>query len=184
MDVRELICVQDVMEEMGLGPNGALLYAMEVLEDSLDDWLQEEMEGYGDDDYVLFDCPGQIELYSHVSVFRSFVDQLKMWGWNVCAVYLLDSQFITDNSKFISGSMQALSAMVQLELPHINVLTKVDLLENKADLDKFLYPEAKELAEELHVEMPQRYRKLNEAMASLGNANNNSSYLCCILMSY
>ena len=31
-------------------------------------------------------------------------------------------------TKFIAGSLQALSAMVQLELPHLNVLTKVDLL--------------------------------------------------------
>jgi GTPase len=36
-----------------------------------------------------------------------------------------------DASKFISGSMQALSAMVKLELPHINVLTKMDICPDK-----------------------------------------------------
>ena len=33
--------------------------------------------------------------------------------------------------KFIAGCMTALSAMVQLELPHVNVLTKMDLCKNK-----------------------------------------------------
>lgn len=43
-------------------------------------------QGYGEDDYLLFDCPGQIELYSHVSVFRTFTEFLKRDGWNICAV--------------------------------------------------------------------------------------------------
>lgn len=35
---------------------------------------------------------GQIELFSHVPVLRNFVDHLKSKNFNVCAVYLLDSQ--------------------------------------------------------------------------------------------
>lgn len=50
-------------------------------EENLEDWMQEIMSGYGEDDYILFDCPGQIELYTHVSVFRSFAQLLKEWGW-------------------------------------------------------------------------------------------------------
>ena len=34
-------------------------------------------QGYGEEDYLIFDCPGQIELYSHVSAFKSLVDWLK-----------------------------------------------------------------------------------------------------------
>ena len=45
----------------------------------------------------------------------------------MCAVFLLDATFITDPAKFISGALLSLSAMVQLELPHLNVLTKCDL---------------------------------------------------------
>lgn len=46
-------------------------------------------------------------------------------------VYCLDSQFIAEMPKFVAGCLSALSAMVQLELPHVNVLTKVDLCKNK-----------------------------------------------------
>jgi hypothetical protein len=79
----------------------------------------------------VFDCPGQIELYSHVDVFRHVVRFLRREGWSPLVVYCLDSHFMTDAAKFIAGSLQALSAMVKLELPHINVLTKMDLLQDK-----------------------------------------------------
>lgn len=52
---------------------------------------------------------------------------LQSWNYNVCAVFLLDATFITDPAKFVSGALLSLSAMVQLELPHLNVLTKCDL---------------------------------------------------------
>lgn len=52
---------------------------------------------------------------------------LQSWNYNVCAVFLLDATFISDPAKFVSGALLSLSAMVQLELPHLNVLTKCDL---------------------------------------------------------
>eukprot|EP00240_Pyramimonas_obovata_P015596 CAMPEP_0118937892 /NCGR_PEP_ID=MMETSP1169-20130426/24075_1 /TAXON_ID=36882 /ORGANISM="Pyramimonas obovata, Strain CCMP722" /LENGTH=275 /DNA_ID=CAMNT_0006881655 /DNA_START=241 /DNA_END=1065 /DNA_ORIENTATION=+ len=167
LDVRELISLEDAMEEMNLGPNGALLYCMEYLEESLDEWLQEELKDFPDDDYLLFDCPGQIELYSHVPVFRSFVDSLRMWDFNLCAVYLLDANFVNDASKFISGCMQAMSAMVMLEVPHVNILTKMDTVHNKKHVKEFLEFDARMLASELHAGMSERTVRLNEAVAGL-----------------
>jgi len=125
-DIRDLITVQDVMEELDLGPNGGLLYCMEYLVENLD-WLQEELDKFGDEDYLILDCPGQVELYSHIPVMRNLAEQLQMWGLRVCAVYLIDATFIVDASKFISGALLCLSAMLQLELPHMNVLSKCDL---------------------------------------------------------
>lgn len=46
------------------------------------------------------------------------------------------NQFVTDVTKFISGCMASLSAMVQLELPHVNILSKMDLVKNKRDIEK------------------------------------------------
>eukprot|EP00958_Prasinococcus_capsulatus_P000742 scaffold51_cov401-Prasinococcus_capsulatus_cf.AAC.48 len=43
-DVRDLVSLQEVMEELGLGPNGGLLYCMEYLEENLDEWLAEALE--------------------------------------------------------------------------------------------------------------------------------------------
>jgi len=40
-DIRELITVDDVQEELKLGPNGGLVYAMEFFEENMEDWLGE-----------------------------------------------------------------------------------------------------------------------------------------------
>jgi GTPase SAR1 family protein len=60
-----------------------LLACMEYLEENLDEWLGEELESFGDDDYIVFDCPGQIELYSNSNVFRAFTQFLQSNGWHV-----------------------------------------------------------------------------------------------------
>ncbi|GAB4822828.1 hypothetical protein N2152v2_009874 [Parachlorella kessleri] len=167
IDVRDLITLDDAMEELQLGPNGGLLYCMEYMEDNLEEWLGEELEAYGDDDYLLFDCPGQIELYSHLTVFRTFVDYLKKDGWQICAVYCLDVQFVAEMPKFIAGCMTALSAMVQLELPHVNVLTKMDLCKNKEEVEQLLFPEKHEMLYQLDKQTGPHFQRLNAAVVQL-----------------
>ncbi|CAH9074169.1 unnamed protein product [Cuscuta epithymum] len=167
VDIRELISLDDVMEELGLGPNGGLLYCMEHLEENLDEWLTEELENYLDDDYLVFDCPGQIELFSHVPVLKNFVEYLKSKNFNICVVYLLDSQFITDVTKFISGCMASLSAMVQLELPHVNILSKMDLITNKKGIEEYLNPDPQFLLAELNKRMAPQFQKLNKSLIEL-----------------
>jgi len=36
LDIKDLISLEDVMEEMGLGPNGGLIYCFEFLLENLD----------------------------------------------------------------------------------------------------------------------------------------------------
>lgn len=74
-DVRELIHVEDAMEdeELGLGPNGGLVFCMEYLA-SNSDWLLQAIDEDVEDDYILFDCPGQIELYSHLPVMQQIIE--------------------------------------------------------------------------------------------------------------
>ncbi|KAG4120565.1 hypothetical protein ERO13_D11G151633v2 [Gossypium hirsutum] len=164
MDIRELISLDDVMEELGFGPNGGLSYCMEHLEENLDEWLAEELDNYLDDDYLVFYWPGQIELFSHVPMLRNFVEHLNRKNFNVCGVYWLDSQFITDVTKFVSGCMASLSAMVQLELPHVNILSKMDLVTNKRDVENYLDPEPRFLLSELNEWMAPWFKKLNKSL--------------------
>jgi GTPase SAR1 family protein len=52
------------MDFTKLGPNGGLIYAMEYLIENTT-WLEDQVRDLCEDDYVLFDCPGQLELYTH-----------------------------------------------------------------------------------------------------------------------
>lgn len=49
-------------------------------------------------------------------------------------VHLVDAHHCTDSSKFISVVLLSLSSMVRLELPHINVLSKMDLMQQYGKL--------------------------------------------------
>ncbi|KAG2531835.1 hypothetical protein BBO99_00000839 [Phytophthora kernoviae] len=176
-DIRDLISVEDVMEELGYGPNGGLIYCMEYLVQNLD-WLQDLLGEYGDEDYFIFDCPGQIELYSHLPVMKQLCDSLKDWGFNICGVYLVslilcDAQLRTclqvlTLGLFISGVLCSLSAMVQLELPHINVLTKCDLVEEK-EMSKYLDPSEGYLLDNLANSTDPKWRPLSSAICNVIN---------------
>ena len=178
-DVRDLISVEDVMEdpEIKLGPNGGLVFCWEYLMDNTD-WLEEQInsgveDGVEiDDDYILFDCPGQIELYTHMNVVRKFVDLLQSWNFRVCCVFLIDSHFMVDGSKFLSGAMAALSTMVNLEIPHVNVLSKVDLLgkEARKHLDVFLEPDTLALTSISHSESGNSLSAFDQKYASLSES--------------
>ena len=81
VDVSELVTLDDVMESLKLGPNGGLLYCMEYLEANLD-WLESKLNQYSDY-YFLFDCPGQVELYTHQSSLKNIFSQLSKWNFRV-----------------------------------------------------------------------------------------------------
>ncbi|XP_066963769.1 GPN-loop GTPase 3 [Macrobrachium rosenbergii] len=172
-DVRDLIHVDDVMqaEDMDFGPNGGLVFCMEYLmEPDGREWLKEQLGDY-DDDCILFDCPGQIELYTHMDVMKRMVQQLQSLDFRVCAVFILDAGYMADASKFLSGSLTALSVMVQLEVPHLNVLTKMDLLNQAAQeqIETFLEPEIHELLVSDHSvsKFNKKYRKLTTALGQV-----------------
>ena len=81
VDISELITLQDVMDKLQLGPNGSLVYCMEFLERNLE-WLQsklDKLKGH----YFLFDCPGQVELYTHHQSVRHISAQLQKWNFKV-----------------------------------------------------------------------------------------------------
>ncbi|KAK0179416.1 hypothetical protein PV327_005171 [Microctonus hyperodae] len=170
VDIRELIQVDDVMEdnELKFGPNGGLIFCMEYLIQNRD-WLEDQL-GDVDGDYVIFDCPGQIELYSHMEIMKELIEMFVKFNFRICGVFLVDSQFMVDPSKFLSGTMAALSVMINLELPHLNILSKLDLLSksSKKHLDKYLEPDPYSLLNDMENDpWNEKYEKLTQALGRL-----------------
>lgn len=153
------------MEEMGLGPNGGLIYCFEYtitnraafyalyilmevrfLLDNLD-FLTEAMDSLTEEYLIIIDMPGQIELYTHIPVVPELARHLTRTGAlnvNLCAAYLLESTFVVDRAKFFAGTLSAMSAMIMLEIPHVNVLSKMDLVKDtvsKKELKRFIDPD-------------------------------------------
>lgn len=79
---------------------------------------------------------------------------------------------MTEGSKFLSGTMAALSVMVNLELPHINLLSKMDLLSKSAkkQLDRFLEPDCHAILGDIELNSSrfnEKHRKLTEAIGRM-----------------
>jgi GTPase SAR1 family protein len=134
VDVMDLVKLEEVMDEMDLGPNGGLVYCMEYIEKNLD-WLQEQLTSKCKNKYILFDLPGQVELFTHHHSVRVIAEAIVEWGWQLCVVHLVDAHHCSDSSKFLSTALVALSAMTMLELPHVNILSKIDLIRALGRLD-------------------------------------------------
>ncbi len=80
--------------------------------------------------YILFDSPGQAELYTHHTSLAAIVARLsRELDLRLAAVHLVDAHHCGDPFKFVAAALVSLNAMVRLELPHINALSKVDLKE-------------------------------------------------------
>lgn len=84
LDVRDLVTLEEIMQNDELGPNGSVLYALEELEQNFD-WLAEKLKAFGED-YVLFDCPGQVELFTHHGSLRNIFFKLQKLGYRVSPV--------------------------------------------------------------------------------------------------
>eukprot|EP00606_Chrysophyceae_sp_TOSAG23-5_P001234 GSChrysophyteH2.ASY1.ANO1.1702.1 assembled CDS len=164
-DVRDLVNLEDVMEEFGLGPNGGLVYCMEYLTQNCD-WLKDCLDSFDEDDYIILDCPGQVELYSHLPIMHNLTRQLTMWGFRCCSVYLLDALFVMEPSKFISGCLLSLSSMVQMELPHINVITKCDCADKEA-VEQVLDSEGAWMIQMMEKQQNEMFKRLTSAISGI-----------------
>ncbi|KAF2309635.1 hypothetical protein GH714_004394 [Hevea brasiliensis] len=134
VNIEDLIKLSDVMMEHSLGPNGGLVYCMDYLEKNID-WLQSKLEPLLKDHYLLFDFPGQVELFFlHSNAKNVIMKLIKKLNLRLTVVHLVDAHLCSDPGKYISALLLSLSTMLHLELAHINVLSKIDLIESYGKL--------------------------------------------------
>lgn len=171
INIGELVNLEEIMERTGLGPNGGLVYALEFLEKNIK-WLKKRLKEYSDS-YFLFDCPGQVELYTHHTSMRNIIGKLQKWTYRITVVHLVDSYVCSQASNYVSALLLSLSTMLQLEQPHINILSKVDLIEKygKLDFNLDFYTEVQDLSHLLQYlekdPISKQFSNLNKAICGL-----------------
>ncbi len=139
VDVRDYVSARRVMQEHQLGPNGALLAAIDLLHNHVDE-IAEAISG-SPGPYVLVDTPGQLELFAYrrssLDVIRGIVNP-----YTTVVVFLIDGVFLNTPTNLASLLALALSVQLRLGYPQVNAISKADLLE----------PEMLELVEKLNEE--------------------------------
>lgn len=131
VDVKDWIDLGKIIEEQGLGPNGAQVAAADLLALNARE-IADVLETF-ETNYFLIDTPGQIELFTFRSSGPAIVDA---FGREESAfVYLNDPNLVKTTSGFISSVLLSATVQFRHALPFINILSKSDMLE-EADLEK------------------------------------------------
>ncbi|MCL4322934.1 MAG: ATP/GTP-binding protein [Candidatus Thermoplasmatota archaeon] len=123
--MREWISISDIMSEFNLGPNGAQIVASDLIIENVDriKSLLDELTDY----YVIFDTPGQIELFTMRSSSTMIVDLLG--GKKSMLAFIGDSVISSTPSGYISQRLMYASVMTRFFKPTLYVMNKSDILE-------------------------------------------------------
>lgn len=133
VDIRDWVALDEVMAEFNLGPNGAQIVAADLMAVNISK-MREVVDDL-DATYALVDTPGQLELFAFRESSRTIVDAFGRD--NSMIVYLSDPMLCRSSNGFISNMVLASLVQFRLQLPIINILTKIDVLEEN-EIDRLV----------------------------------------------
>lgn len=124
IDIRESLSLSQIMSEFNLGPNGAQIVAADLILENTEpiESVLRELDDY----YVIFDTPGQIELFSFRPGSPLLVDKLSQG--KAMVAFVTDAVLASSPSGFISQKMLYGSVMSRFYKPMLFVLNKTDLI--------------------------------------------------------
>lgn len=123
-DIRKVVSVQRLMKEMGLGPNGALVRAAEIMVERV-----EEIVGALcslNCDHLIIDTPGQMEIFAFRPLGRILCENLSSC-LNLAAVFLGDYEPGRELEDVVTSALLAKVLELKLGVTVIPLLNKVDL---------------------------------------------------------
>lgn len=133
-DIRLLFTIEKIMRRESLGPNGAMMRAMDILaERSVE--LASRISSL-ETDYRLIDTPGQSELFVFRSAGPEIMRGLSAVGRTI-AVFLIDGQLVIFPSDLIAVFSLAAACRLRLNVPLVHVVTKADVLK-RDDLERMM----------------------------------------------
>jgi GTPase SAR1 family protein len=124
IDIRDYISVDQLMEEYGLGPNGALVMAADLIAEEAER-LGREIESLRPD-VVIVDTPGQMELFAFRASGPYIANELTKEPKAI--LYLFDSVFSLNPLNYVSNMFLSAAVYNRFFVPQVHVLSKCDLL--------------------------------------------------------
>lgn len=160
VDVRDYIKVESLMEEYGLGPNGGLMLASELMVELIDQ-LVSDIDDFGPDVAVI-DTPGQMEMFAFRDVGAQIAEGLSEEGKGI--IYLFDSALCRDPLNYVMNMFLASAVNSRFMLPQISVLSKADLLKDELEEIEGWAEEPLNLREAIDVRLSGMNRLLSQDM--------------------
>ncbi|KAH9062565.1 XPA-binding protein 1 [Lactarius deliciosus] len=125
IDIRDTVDYHEVMKQYNLGPNGAILTALNLFTTKFDQVLDLVEKRAESVDYVIVDTPGQIEIFTWSASGAIITDAVASSLPTVIA-YIVDTPRATAPATFMSNMLYACSILYKTKLPFIIVFNKID----------------------------------------------------------
>ena len=133
VDVRTMIDLQEIMKNYSLGPNGALIFASDLIASKLSE-IQDDIDA-SNADFVIMDTPGQVELFAFRESGPYIAKGLR--ADSKAVLFLIDAILASSPTNFLSLLLLATSVHLRMELPMLQVLSKTDISKSAKDIAKW-----------------------------------------------
>merc|ERR1719245_2135957 len=132
IDIRDTVNYKEVMKQYGLGPNGGIITSLNLFATKFDQVLNliDRRSDKSPVDHVIFDTPGQIEVFTW-SASGNIITEALAAQFPTIVVYLMDTVRSTNPVTFMSNMLYACSILYKTKLPFIVAMNKIDVVDNK-----------------------------------------------------
>lgn len=130
VDIRDTVNYKEVMKQYGLGPNGAIVTSLNLFATKFDQVLNILEKKRGVCDYVIFDTPGQIEVFTW-SASGNIITEALAAQFPTVVVFVMDTVRSTNPVTFMSNMLYACSILYKTRLPFIIAMNKNDVVDHK-----------------------------------------------------
>ncbi|XP_076054506.1 GPN-loop GTPase 1-like [Oratosquilla oratoria] len=130
IDIRDTVNYKEVMKQYGLGPNGGIVTALNLFSTMFDSVMKLIAKREDQLDYIIFDTPGQIEVFNW-SASGPIIAGTLASTYPTMIVYVVDVVRSANPQTFMSNMLYACSILYKYKLPFIIALNKIDIVDCK-----------------------------------------------------
>ena len=132
IDIRDTIDYKKTCKTYQLGPNGGIVTALNLFTTKFDQVLS--LIKKKDPEFVLFDTPGQIEIFTW-SASGQIITESTASDHPTVILYVIDTPRSTAPVTFMSNMLYACSILYKLKLPFIILFNKIDVVSHEECLE-------------------------------------------------
>ena len=128
-DIRDTVKYKEIMKQYGLGPNGAIVTSLNLFSTRFDQVMKIIEKRKTEYEYIIFDTPGQIEVFTWSAAGTLITDTLAS-GYPTVVVYVMDMSRSQNPTTFMSNMLYACSILYKTKLPFVIAFNKTDVTDH------------------------------------------------------
>lgn len=131
IDIRDTVNYKEVMKQYELGPNGGIVTSLNLFATKFDQVLHliDKRIEEKPTEYVIFDTPGQIEVFTW-SASGNIITEALAAKYPTVIIYVMDTVRSTKPVTFMSNMLYACSILYKCKLPFVVTMNKIDIVSN------------------------------------------------------